>query len=237
MANKKQTLSPEDWLGKLRPQEHIVLNEEKAERLEKVMKCTWTEVCSKFKENHMDIPAWGKLVLLDGWRFLANEYGVKATELTPAGVYPDYASYISRIEWKDGLVSSEVGECFATQEVYPFNFYPSSLAGNRAYARNVRVFLGIQSYGKDEMLTKKSGNTKNTASAQERQQVSASTGQDKSKSVVARLIKLAEEKSVSFEKIQKKAIASKMSGAGTWEKFEDIPSGLAATMVAGLQKM
>ena len=214
-----------NWRDHLDSQ-YVILKEELAEELEKKYKEPFSELKKLVKEGKDNIADFYKLILMEGYRDIARKRGYVSELLDPNCCTPDYCSFVSTVTWAsneygEGVTTSDVGECFASQENLPFCYFPSSLAANRAFVRNIRKFLGIPILGKDELLTKK-------AAPSEQSEATVS------KSPNACLKEKCEKHNLSFEKIKGTIIkkheealnqgqeVSGWEGVENWNDWEDI---------------
>lgn len=180
--------------------------------------------------GHSFIPEDFKRIRLQGLREVARIRGIESATLISDHCSPDYVSKTSLVTWRENEygpreVSSDCGESFPKNEPPPFHNYPSSLAANRAFARNVRAYLNIcvmadVEFEGDSLV-----------------QDNTDQGEESSFEPQAVLAKKAKKRNLSFEDIRKRIIDLGLSEeADSWADFADIPHGLALKMSGILNK-
>lgn len=203
-----------DWRSRIKP-EFIVLNREKKDRLEKITGKPFGEI------DPQTVPDDYKLILLGGFRSVAEEKGF---ESAVADIITDTREYVTvkyTIKWSDGVTSTGFGNShLGNTDSFMSNFLVTS-AENRAFVRCVRNYLKIPIMGKDEI---------DPEASEKPQPQKAFAGISPINILKSKL----DEKGRTFEQFQL-WYAGINPAANTWMSYSDIPVSEVHTILAKLK--
>lgn len=141
-----------NWRAMLKP-EHLVLNRQNPERLEKKYEKKVSEIdIAEDKVEDCDL-----LILLGGIKELAKLRGYTVVRYNPLHIAAEFCSiaciirFIPNYEVPEGLEFEDVADAHAGNTKGFGTHYLSSMAANRAFQRAVRNALGIHIVAKDEV--------------------------------------------------------------------------------------
>lgn len=230
-----------DWRALINPA-HIVFNS-KNERIAKEIEqayggpaksLVYADVAAKQNVDDKHI-----LVLLAGWRELAELRGFTSSIPTSISAAPGIVAATHVIKWIPNEEDPDGKETGATADATMENTggfgYLGAMAGNRAFVRAVRQGLGINVLAYDEIATK-------DEAPQEAGHSSSSTSALYQPGPVPTLVKTCNERGFTFEAVKKSAVTRYISqdkwkkdetgnpvppftaDPSSWTKFEDIPA-------------
>ncbi len=174
-----------------------------------------------------------KLVLLWGFKRLAQIRGIRSVKFNPLTVTNDFVSLECEICWKGNFETDFQDFCFpGTADAHhgnTFSFakeYLTAIAENRSFIRAVRNSLNIPILGKDEIGPNgKKFDAPSTVSS-----ASDSSSEERGLSPTSPyflLIKNLKDKGKTFEQLKEKLVKDGNTAAATWTKVTDIPLELA----------
>jgi hypothetical protein len=155
------------------------------------------------------------IILLAGLKELAKLRGYISLDSKPVVACPEYVCVECKIQWlphrdTGGLIITSTGIAMATlKNTEGFTkAYLAEMAENRAFARCIRSFLGINIVSREEIGSE--------SLAEEAPKTNAADP-------AVQLENLMIQKNVTFETIKQKVMESKFKGAENWQSIKDIP--------------
>ena len=212
--------------------EHLVLNKQKKDELEKIYKKPLAEI---------DIAKDGVedkyiLILLSGIRYLAQIYGFKKITYN-YGIDAGRAHAKCQIEWIQNfennyvnVVTESIAERSIETTVFPFSSHLVSLAENAAFSRTVRNFLRINILAEYEVT-----GMKNEVPGQEESENPISPPTVLKNYLASHKTDFAKLKVLLIDKIDDKGQRI-FPDAENWNKETDIKSNIILTIIGMLQE-
>lgn len=207
-----------NWRERIKP-EFIVVNRDRKDRLEKSFGKPIDEIpTDQIGDEH-------KLILLGGFKEVAQEKGYSRVDYFFVSDRDDYVTIKCTIDWNDGVTTSGCGNAnIGNVESFWRNLLVTC-AENRAFVRCVRNYLGIHIAGKDEV---------------DEEAHKKAPPKALGISPLELLVTKLQEKGRTFEQFRE--WYSKINeGAAKWNNYGDIPSGelyeiLSRLKSAGVKK-
>ena len=160
---KKDKFGHVDWQVFLETylREYIVLFKEKEEEIERKYSLPFYDVQKGYQSGQIEVDDKFKLVLLTGWKKLAEIRGYSSVYYSDRDSSYHFAAVTCNICWLDNEETEEkaksVASCACAHFDNTYDFtqrYLTEMAENRSFARAVRFSLGINILGKDEISDK-----------------------------------------------------------------------------------
>jgi hypothetical protein len=211
-----------DWRAMVNP-EFTVINAQYKNELEQIHQKTLDQIqVDEVDDKHL-------LVLLGGFKELAQIRGYQSVTYRVAEANPDYAGVICRIDWIPNyetggtpLVFESLADASTLNTSGFGRVYLMAIAENRAFVRCVRNSLGINIVGKDEIGTVNLNQTQvKTFSSVEPHGV---------------LQNLLKEKNKNFNKFRDEWTALGHEDAKDWESINDVPVEQVFVILEAIKK-
>lgn len=240
-----------DWRAQLNPA-HVVFNtknDKVAAEIEKLYGGTAKSLVYADVVKEQPVDDKHILVLLAGWQELAETRGYESSVVTHLAVDSGIVVAAHSITWipnvEDPLGKTTSGTADATMDNTGGWGYLGAMAGNRAFARAVKLGLGIRIYGFDEI-------GKKDELPQEAGVTSGSSSVSQPGQPVPTLIRTCQEFKFSFAAVKQSAITKYAnetaalaknpdykrtieSDPATWNDFADVPPRDCATLIARIR--
>ncbi len=168
------------------------------------------------------------LVLLNGFRYVAQLRGFRSLTKSFNAAQPDFVSCSCKItllpnyetDLQEFEYESEADAHIGNCDGFGKKFL-TTIAGNRAEVRAIRAALGIEILGKDEISSEALEDTKQKTDI----------------SPIRSLEKLLGDNNISFERFKNRMIKDEVVGADIWESITDIPSDQIFTLISKVRSL